>query len=247
VSVASAVIQDADRLTHLGVALGIGAGLAALNWTPFWLWELLVRAEVTQQAGVLAAAAAERNRFGSDVHDVLGHDLTVIALKAELAARTASSDPASSARESDEVRAMANAALARLRSSLVANRLVDLPAELAQMELVLTAAGVDCDLETQPVEVASPVAQALSLLIKEATTNVLRHSQAQWCHVTLRQDPQLVELVIANDRPLSASSRSQGTGITGLRARLAAVGGEIAVQRDEAVFRIRASVPVAHG
>ena len=89
-SAAVALALNGDWLSHvsitLGIGIGIGVGLAAVNWAPYWMWELLVRADATNQASVRAAAARERNRFGRDVHDVLGHDLTVIALKAELAA-----------------------------------------------------------------------------------------------------------------------------------------------------------------
>ncbi|WP_164519726.1 sensor histidine kinase [Nocardioides ferulae] len=245
-SLAVALVFDGDVLTYGAVTLGIGAGLATINWAPFWMWELLVRADATRQAGARAAAALERNRFGRDVHDVLGHALTVIALKAELAARTAASDPVSSARESEEVRALAETTLGRLRSSLALGREVDLRAELAAMERVLAAAAVRCDLAVQPIEVSPQVAGALSMLLKEATTNVLRHSDAQWCRVELGQEADRVQLSVTNDRPLTTRAAT-GSGLVGLRARLGAVGGDLSVHHDDGSFRISATVPAGHG
>ena len=244
-SLAVALVLDADGMTYTAITLGMGSALAAINWAPFWLWERLVRADATHQAGARAAAAQERNRFGRDVHDVLGHDLTVIALKAELAARTAGSDPASSARAAEEVRALAEAALGRMRSSLIAERATDLGTELTGMERVLAAAGVRCDLTVHPVEVSPPVLVALSMLLKEATTNVLRHSDAQWCRVVLAQDAGWVRLSVTNDRPHSTRVAT-GSGLVGLRERLGAVGGELAVHQDEVSFRISATVPAGH-
>lgn len=245
-SVAVAQIVGGDWVTYAAVTLGIGAGLMALNWAPFWLWELLVRAEVAHQAGAKAAAAQERNRFGRDVHDVLGNDLTVIALKAELAARTVASDPASSARESEEVRALAEAALGRMRTSLSASREVDIQDELAEMERVLSAAGLRCDVDAHLVELSPQVAGALSMVIKETTTNVLRHSDATWCRVQLEQDGGRIRIAMTNDRPLRNRSMTSGTGLVGLRERLGAVDGELSVHEDEGSFRVSATVPAGH-
>lgn len=249
-SLTVALSLDARPLTYLAITLGIGSGVAMVNWVPVWLWDLLVRADATRLAEARAAAAQERLRFGRDVHDVLGHDLTVIALKAELAGRTAALDPVASARESEEVRALAEAALARTRASLARDREVDLPAEIDRMGRVLTAAGLRCDVDADLVEVPPPVAGVLAMVLKEASTNVLRHSDATSCEVQLRDEGDRVVLAVTNDRPRPGPDDAvtvPGSGLHGLRGRLAAVGGDLATHRDERCFRLRATVPAEHG
>lgn len=245
-SVAVALLLEGEPVTYVAITLGIGGGLALVNWTPVWLWELLVRADAMHQAGVRAAAASERNRFGADVHDILGHDLTVIALKSELAARTVATDPASSARESEEVRALAEAALGRIRGALAVRRAVDVRAEVEEVARVLTGAGLQCEATAHPVAVAPPVADALAMVLKEAVTNVLRHSDAQRCRIRLAAQGEWVRLSIANDRPRPAQSQP-GSGLVGLRHRLAAVGAELSIHRDDASFEVRATAPVDRG
>ncbi|WP_185996071.1 sensor histidine kinase [Nocardioides campestrisoli] len=245
-SVVVALVLGGDWTTYAGITLGFGAGLALLNSAPVWLWELLVRADATQQAGARAAAARERNRFGRDVHDVLGHDLTVIALKAELAARTVASDPATSARESEEVRALAQAALGRIRGALAAERHADLAGELAETARVLATAGVRSEVDAQPLPLSPPAVDVLSMVLKEATTNVLRHSDAQWCRIALDADEGRVRLTVHNDRP-GPDGSAAGSGLTGLRERLAAVGGELVVRREPDSFLLCATVSVDHG
>lgn len=258
-----AAVFDGDVLQYAAVTLGVGAGLAMVNRAPVWLWELLVRAEATRQVGAQVAAADERNRFGRDVHDILGHDLTVIALKAELAARTVVTDRESSARESEEVRAIAESALDRLRGALVLRRQdLDVYAEVAQMAQILTAAGLRTDLEAGPVDASPPAQRALSMVVKEATTNVLRHSDARWCRIVLQADRDRVRLEVTNDRPRPDPSAhgptrsysqlpgseppgwdASSSGLAGLRERVIGVGGTFAVHRRADAFIIDVSVP----
>ncbi len=258
-----AVMFNGDAFQYAVVTLGVGAGLALVNRAPVWLWELLVRAEATQKVEARAAAADERNRFGRDVHDILGHDLTVIALKAELAARTAEADPASSAREAEEVRAIAESALGRLRRALAPRQQdLDVRSEVDQMARILAAAGLHTDVEASDVDASAPALRALPMAVKEATTNVLRHSDAQRCRIVLRSDGDRVRLEVTNDRPCpgrspqgptrsgsessgSASSRPghSSSGLAGLRERVAGVGGTVAVHRGADSFTIDVSVP----
>jgi two-component system sensor histidine kinase DesK len=241
-SLAVALVLGGDWVKYVVITLGVGGGLALVNWAPVLLWELLLRADATQQAGVRAAAARERNRFGRDVHDILGHDLTVIALKSELAARTAATDPVSAARESEEVRAVAESALGRIRGALAVRRDVDVRAEIDQMARILSAAGLRTDVATRPVRLSPQAADVLSMVVKEATTNVLRHSDATWCRVRLDSEAEGVRLAILNDRPRPGQP-STGSGLTGLRERLAAVRGELSVQREGDFFLLTVRVP----
>jgi two-component system sensor histidine kinase DesK len=262
-SVLVAVVFDGEVFQYAAVTLSVGAGLALVNRAPVWLWELLVRAEATQQVEARAAAAEERNRFGRDVHDILGHDLTVIALKAELAARTAEADPASSAREAEEARAIAESALGRLRGALAPRRQdLDVRSEVDQMVRILAAAGLNTDVEVSDVDASAPALRALTMAAKEATTNVLRHSDAQRCRIVLRSDGHRVRLEVTNDRPrpdrspqgpTRSGSESSGpessgrgrssSGLAGLRERVIGVGGTVAVHHLADSFTIDVSVP----
>lgn len=246
VSVVTGLVFDASWAEHLLVTAGCGAGLAAVNWAPVWLWELLVRAHLARDSQARFVAAEERNRFGQDVHDILGHDLTVIALKSELAARTARSDPAAAARESEEVRALAESAIARLRASLRTERDVDLGAEVDELSRLLEAAGVRCSTAVEAVDLAPGVAPVLAVVLKEATTNILRHARATRCDIRIGRCEDRVTVEVVNDRPATGST-SRGSGLRGLGQRLAAVGGELTVERGSDSFRIEASVPAGHG
>jgi two-component system sensor histidine kinase DesK len=258
-----AVVFVGDVLQHAALTLGVGAALALVNGAPVWLWELLVRAEATQEVEARAAAADERNRFGRDVHDILGHDLTVIALKAELAARTAEADPVSSARVAEEVRALAESALGRLRGALAPRRQdIDVRSEVDQMARILAAAGLHTDVDAGDVDASTSALRALTMAVKEATTNVLRHSDAQRCRIVLRSDGDRVRLEVTNDQPRPGRSSRGPTrsgpeasgsaaavpgrtssGVAGLRERVAGVGGTVAVHRRADSFTIEVSVP----
>lgn len=262
-SVLVAVVFDGEVFQYAAVTLSVGVGLALVNRAPVWLWELLVRAEATQRVEARAVAADERNRFGRDVHDILGHDLTVIALKSELAARTADADPASSAREAEEVRAIAESALGRLRGALAPRRQdLDVRSEVDQMARILAAAGLHTDVEASDVDGSAPTLRALTMAVKEATTNVLRHSDAQRCRIVLRSDGDRVRLEVTNDRPragrsphgptrtgstrtgsTSSGASPSSSGLNGLRERVIGVGGTFAVHRRADSFTIDVSVP----
>lgn len=179
------------------------------------------------------------------MHDVLGHDLTVIALKSELATRTARTDPETAARESAEVRRLAETALERVRSTAAGYQQVDLPAELAQIASLLGTAGVRCDVDMAPVELAPAAAGAMSAVAKEATTNVLRHSSARSCRITLTEEGGLVALTVANDgvRPHQPHSGPSGLGLSGMSWRLAPFKGKVRAHRTRDVFTVRAEVP----
>lgn len=126
---------------HLAVTGGIGAAVAAVNGFQVWFWDLLVEARQGQAAQAWLAAAEERLRFARDVHDVLGHHLTVIALKAELASRLAPVDPERAGREAAEVQRLAASALSEVRETVHGYRAVDLDEQLTAVVGVLRSCG----------------------------------------------------------------------------------------------------------
>ncbi|GAB3935913.1 hypothetical protein GCM10027614_11570 [Micromonospora vulcania] len=116
-------------------------GVAAVNGFQVWFWDLLLEARQGQAARARLAAAEERLRFARDVHDVLGHSLTVIALKAELAARLAPVDPERAGREATEVQRLASSALDEVRATVHGYRAVDLGEQLTAVAGVLRSCG----------------------------------------------------------------------------------------------------------
>ncbi|MEU1363516.1 histidine kinase [Micromonospora zamorensis] len=227
----------------LAVTGGIGVGVAAVNWFQVWFWDLLVEARQGQAAQARLVAAEERLRFARDVHDLLGHSLTVIALKAELAARLAPVDPERAGREAAEVQRLAASALTEVRESVHGYRAVDLGEQLAAVADVLRSCGVRCTVPPH-VDLPQPAATELAAVLREAGTNVLRHSRAEWCRIHFDRDENGARMTIANDGADDSGPDEHSHGLRGLADRLAAVGGELRVRREDRVFTLEATVPV---
>jgi two-component system, NarL family, sensor histidine kinase DesK len=171
----------------------------------------------------LASLAAERERFriARDLHDLLGHSLTTITVKAGLAARIGQADHARATREMAEVEALARQALAEVRAAVTSYREVTLAGELATGRELLRAAGITADLP-RAVDDIDPAHQELfGWVVREGLTNIVRHSRARSCAVRL--SPSSIE--ITDDG--IGSSAPPGNGLTGLRERVAAAGGSI--------------------
>jgi two-component system sensor histidine kinase DesK len=173
------------------------------------------------------AKVAERERIGRDLHDLLGHTLTLIALKAELAGKLAPRDAAAAGREIAEVARISRQALAEVRSAVSGYRSADLSAELVRARLMLVTAGVEpaipasFDLPPLPVEVAC----ALALALREAVTNVVRHADAAICRVRLAASGGAATLEVEDDG--RGGGAREGSGLAGMRERLAALGGTV--------------------
>ncbi|MET8203532.1 sensor histidine kinase [Micromonospora taraxaci] len=228
----------------LAVTGGIGVGVAAVNRFQVWFWDLLVEARQGQAAQGRLAAAEERLRFARDVHDLLGHSLTVIALKAELAARLAPVDPVRAGREAAEVQRLAASALAEVRESVHGYRAVDLGEQLAAVAEVLRSCGVRCTVPPPPVDLPQPAATELAAVLREASTNVLRHSRADWCRIHIDREGNVARMTVANDGAAESGPDEHSHGLRGLADRLTAAGGELRVRRQDAVFTLEATVPV---
>ncbi|MGC4816340.1 sensor histidine kinase [Micromonospora sp. DT63] len=228
----------------LAVTGGIGVAVAAVNWFQVWFWDLLVEARQGQAAQARLVAAEERLRFARDVHDLLGHSLTVIALKAELAARLAPVDPARAGREAAEVQRLAASALTEVRESVHGYRAVDLGEQLQAVAEVLRSCGVRCTVPSLPVDLPQPAATELAAVLREAGTNVLRHSRADWCRIRIDRKENVARMTVTNDGADESGPDAHSHGLRGLADRLAAAGGELRVRRQDAVFTIEATVPV---
>ena len=158
----------------------------------------------------------ERNRMARDMHDILGHSLTVIALKTELATRLVDTAPDQVKAELTEVQSLARSALADVRATVNSYRELSLAGELARATNVLTSAGVRADLPLT-VEVVDPELRELfAWVVREGVTNVVRHAHASHCRVSLTAGS--IE-VVDDGIGLESSGASDGHGLEGLRQR----------------------------
>src|SRR5690625_3962753 len=184
---------------------------------------------------------AERERIARDMHDVLGHTLSVVVLKSELAGRLLQRDPARAAGEIREVEALARQARAAVRTSVSGYRARDLRAELAGVRVVLEAAGIEFEEDLAAIEPEGPAAKILPFVVREAVTNVLRHSQATRCRISLNRRGEELLLEVSDDGP--AAAVTEGHGLAGMRERLEQQGGTLELHAGPEGFRLLATVP----
>ncbi|MBM2618315.1 histidine kinase [Actinoplanes sp. LDG1-06] len=236
------VDRPASALT-LAVILAVLAPAARVT-----LWTLGLVRELDQARHVQAglAVAEERLRISRDLHDVLGRTLSVVALKAELSARLAQRGRPEAADEMLEVRRIAQAALTDLRTVVGGYRAAGLPSELAGARTLLESAGITCHVsgEAAGAGLAESAQAALGWVVREGTTNVLRHSEAQTCRITLTTTARTVSLTLENDGA-PHTPFELGNGLTGLTERLTALGGTATATRTAPdSFRLAASLPL---
>ena len=186
------------------------------------------------------AVAEERARASRDLHDILGHSLTVITVKAELAGRLLQVAPERAAAEVDDLERLAREALADIRRTVGAYREVSLEDELASARSALSAAGIDAKLPRSVDAVPAPCQELFGWAVREGVTNVVRHSGATTCAITLRPDQ--VEIA-DNGRGPAPGADGSGSGLRGLRERAEACGAQLSVGRGKGGgFVLRVSV-----
>lgn len=202
--------------------------------------DMAVRLEAALSQVERLASDAERRRIAGELHDTLGHTLTFIALKAELAAKLAYKDAGRAAAEMEEVRGTARVALRQMRELVSGMRLVRLTDEIDACRSLFAAAGIDFAAEG---DFASPAVTALqetilAMGLREAATNVVRHSRASACRVSLAERDGRLSLTVADDgagfQPAAAPERagSSGTGRAAMRERLQLIDGELTEGRS---------------
>jgi two-component system sensor histidine kinase DesK len=238
------VITPGSVVDSLIIVASFGAGIAAVNTLHVWLWDLLLQAEQGRAAQAQLAAAEERLRFARDVHDLLGHQLTIIALKAELAERLAGTDGARAGREAAEVRRLAASTLAELREVVHGYRQVDLKDQVAAIEQVLQSSGVRCTVNLpDDLPAAAALSAVLSAVLREATTNLLRHSRASWCAITIEHATGEVRMTVTNDGvQAGAAPDAHSHGLRGLADRLSEAGGTLRTRTAGGEFTVVAVV-----
>jgi two-component system sensor histidine kinase DesK len=216
-----------------------------------WAWDVAARLERAGRLSADLAVADERLRFAADLHDIQGHHLQVIALKGELAARLAQTDPARAAAEMQEVQRLAAEALRDTRAVVQGYRRTALDDEIANATRVLAAADIDArmrlDADAGTDRLSETSRNLLGLVVREATTNVLRHSRAQRAEVDYHVTAGLAQLRMGNDGAVDHPDAAAGSGLRVLAERLAAAGGRLTWERDGDRFVVVASLPLDAG
>jgi two-component system sensor histidine kinase DesK len=193
------------------------------------------------------AVAEERNRIARDLHDTLGHSLSLIAVKGELAARLLPDDPGRARDEIADVTRTAREALSAVRETVSGYRRPSLAEELAGARAALAAAGIEAEIDAPPVGLPRLTDTLLAWAVREATTNIIRHSRARRARIALSCESGTARLEVTDDgQGIRPSPDPGGSGLDGLRDRLSAAGGWLEREaRPEGGFRLAASVPVA--
>jgi two-component system, NarL family, sensor histidine kinase DesK len=196
---------------------------------------------VAQDEAERMAMIAERERISRDLHDVLGHTLSVIVLKSELASKLATTDPVRAAEEIRDVERISREALAEVRAAVQGYRSAGLAAEVSNARRVLETAGVQ--LESTLDSPSLPPAQegVLAMALREAVTNVVRHARAGVCRLDLRESGGWCEMEVADDG--RGGSLPEGNGLSGMRRRIEALGGTLELDGATGT-RLRIRVPV---
>src|ERR1035438_8228677 len=247
---------------YLGILLAVEAAEAWLMqlpgsfWIPTMVFSALIGSVVIQWVHrkgltdkLLAAQAesehlakvAERERIARDLHDLLGHTLSVIVLKSELASRLTASDPARAAEEIRDVERISREALTQVRAAVRGYRSAGFDSELREAMRALEAAGIQVETAGEPPPLSPAQETVFAMALREAVTNVVRHAHATVCRLPLRQTGRFCEMEIADNG--LGGALDEGSGLSGMRERVEALGG--ALERDGShgtLLRIR--VPV---
>ncbi len=263
--------------------LGYGATLAAFG-VPLLGGLLAYSAErrnvlmvkLNQARAELArtAVAEERLRISRDLHDLLGHSLSLITLKSELAGRMIESDPQRAAKEIAELEAVARRSLAEVRQAVTSYRQPSLAAELAAARRMLASAGIDCRVDAPGSYDLPPEVDALlAWTVREASTNIVRHSGARHARITVTVTGTTASAELTDDGAGPAAGRgtptakgapgdtqaldsagdlgtpgAPGSGLAGLAERAGRLGGTLlAGARERGGFRVRVAVPLPAG
>ena len=257
-------------LLTVAVNVSIDGGITSANWLQIIPLALLVRGlgldmigfvrlsdalrELQRARGELArqAVTEERLRMARDLHDLLGHTLSLITLKSELAGRLLEKNPPAATEQVHEVERVARQALREVREAVAGYRQRTLRGELDGTRQILEAAGIECIIEYEPQSLPPSVDMVLAWVVREGVTNVIRHSRAQHCLIRITSSDDHVGAEITNDGdPRKETSTVEwGSGLSGLAERVANEGGKLDVGRQPTPngpdFQLRVEIPISN-
>ncbi|KAB8188974.1 sensor histidine kinase [Nonomuraea phyllanthi] len=245
-----------ERRARLAVcAVSVAAAAAAILPSRQWWIPLLaamyavaldafIQLERARARAERLAVENERLRFARDMHDILGHNLSVMTLKSQLAARLAGTDPERARGEMRQVEELSRQALEDVRDAVAGYRALSLDEELANARRALESAGVRVEVTADQVPVAAQ--SLLAWVIREGATNVVRHSRAAWCGIRLGVADRLAYVEMADDgRGPHERDPVRGSGLRGLAERLEAAGGTLRCGAGPGQgYLLRAALPV---
>ena len=210
--------------------------------------QIRINAELRSARGEIRrlAVSEERLRIARDLHDLLGHSLSVISLKSELAAKLVEHDPARAAAELADVQTVGRQALAEVREAVQGYRQLALDDALAGARTALSAAGIAYELEGPVPELPPDVEEMFAWTVREGTTNVVRHSGAYRCSVRIRNGGDRATVEVEDDGTSETPVPEAGSGLAGLAERAERLHGRLeAGAAPGGGFRLRVVVPVA--
>ena len=238
-------------------ALGTVPGMAWLAlptaavglWATAFVRQIAAVAELRSAREELARLAVneERLRFARDLHDLLGHSLSLITLKSELAGRLLPSAPEKAATEVHDIEGVARQALREVREAVAGYRRPTLDDELAGAREMLAAAGITCRIDNDAGVLPNTVDSVLAWAVREGTTNVIRHSSAKHCRIVLATDDEETYAEITDDGQgyQKENGEGSGSGLSGLTERVATFDGRVeSGSLPDGGFRLRVGLPV---
>ncbi len=240
VALGAATSAGTDALWTVGMTTLL-AGLLTVAFA--WLGEVIGELQATREELARAAVAEERVRFARDLHDLLGHTLSVIVVKAQVARRAASTDPAAAAAHSADIERIGREALGEVRQAVQGYRSPTLDAELARAGATLRAVGIDVEVRTAHAGLSPEEDEMLGWVVREGVTNVIRHARARHAVIATSTDGTGSRVVIEDDGVGPGPGPSDGSGLAGLRERAQSAGGRLEVSADAAGFRLAAVIP----
>jgi two-component system sensor histidine kinase DesK len=240
---------------NAGSTISLTATTLAIGFMMFAFRRLMeLNADLREAREELAdhAVSEERLRFARDLHDLLGHSLSVIALKSELAERLAARDPQRAAEHVTEIKDVAREALTEVRQAVSGYRQPTLVGELAGAQMALRAAGIEADLEGTDVELPPDVEALFAWTVREGTTNVIRHSGARSCRIAVEPGLATASAEVVDDGAADATPGDEpaepapeGNGLAGLRERAELLAGRVEAGPDAGGgFRLLVTVPL---
>jgi two-component system sensor histidine kinase DesK len=236
------LVKQADPAT---VAWTAGSTLLAsgLVYAVGQLRRLIRELRDAREAVAVAAVAEERLRFARDLHDLLGQSLSIVVVKAEAVRRLVERDPAAAIAQATDIEDVGRRALVEIREAVTGYRDSDLITELARAQQALTAAGIAVTIRHHEGILPAPTDGLLAWVVREATTNVIRHSGASRCEIAIATDPAQATVDIRDDGH-AAVTPAVGNGLRGLTERVAAVGGSLTAGPQAVGFVVSAVVPL---
>lgn len=231
---------DPDVLLLPLVQAGFTVISVGAVWANLRLWQLAQEAHEGEEAMARLAVSEERLRFARDLNDLLGQSLTDVAARTAHAERALRADPEAAAAEMFEVRDLARQSLREVRTVVQNYRAIDLDEVLASVRAVLEAADVRCTVRADTAALTPETRTLLATVVREGATNVLKHSRAERCTITIEDGV----LEIANDGVSGPVGEPAPNGLAGLADRVRAAGGTLeAAPTREGRYLLRAAVP----